>query len=90
MFSAKLMDGTYCIFPKIRKPHNNIKPNSDKKFLNSNQVSAYNVNSVNTWLSCFAHVGKDLIVQMSKSNSVFGLLKLKFSRDFCKPCRLSK
>ena len=48
MFSAQLMNGTYYIFPKIQIPHNKVNPNSDKKISNSNQVSSFNVISINT------------------------------------------
>ena len=48
MFSAKLINGIYLVFPMIQTPHNNLNPSSAKKISNSNQVFAFNVNSVIT------------------------------------------
>ena len=71
----------------IVTPSININISRNDKNLN---ILAFNINLVDFCHVRFAHIGKNLILNISETKSAIGVPALKFSKTFCKPCQYSK
>lgn len=84
IFKARLMDGIYHVFPKIKK--NSSNSSKSVRF----EASSIQKNSLEVWHARLAHISPELIINTYKNNCVSGLPELKHKDFFCEPCQLNK
>ena len=88
LFSAKLQNGLYYVFPKCRSvSSNNPKPACNIK---SKKTVSFSAENINHWHRKFAHINFDHIKSTSRNNCVRGLPNLKGVIDTCNSCKEAK
>ncbi|GBO10569.1 Retrovirus-related Pol polyprotein from transposon TNT 1-94 [Araneus ventricosus] len=87
LFTAKLINGLYYVFPEYPCASKCNVQNS--KSANIKNVS-FSAENANTWHKRLAHTNVDHIKATSNLNCVKGLPKLKGNIDVCEPCKEAK
>ena len=87
LLNAKLKNGIYSLYSHVKKPYAYTSSKFNvPKIHHDRKICAFNFNSVDFWYARFAHVGKNLILNIGKNNSVSGLPNLNPSKSISELC----